>query len=132
MSILFICQANVGRSQSAMELYRKAGGQADSAGTKVDMPGTTLVERPGAANIVQVMREDHGIDMIHNVRTQLTEDLALPYDTLVVMAEPETWPGWLKNDKRVIYWKVLDTKGQDLSTTREVVGIINSKIQTLL
>lgn len=38
MNILFICHANVGRSQAAMELYRKNGGQADSAGTKVDAP----------------------------------------------------------------------------------------------
>ena len=92
MKLLFICQANVGRSQSAMELYRQMGGDADSAGTKVDTPGATLAQRPGAVNIVQVLREDHSIDMIHNVRTQLTESFARPYDRLIVMAEPETWP----------------------------------------
>lgn len=132
MNVLFICRANVGRSQSAMELYRKNGGRADSAGTQVDQPGTTLAERPGAANIVKVIREDYGIDMIHNIRAQLTESLAAPYDQLVVMAEPETWPDWLKHDKRTIYWEIPDTKDQDVATTRKIVGEINEKVHTLL
>lgn len=132
MKTLFVCQANVGRSQAAMELYRQKGGQADSAGTKVDTPGMTLAERPGAANIVQVMREDHHIDMIHNVRTQLTQPLASTYDSLVVMAEPETWPEWLKHDDRVTYWNILDTKGQDLATTRRVVNEIHKKLETIV
>ena len=132
MNILFICQANVGRSQSAMELYRQLGGTADSAGTKVDTPGATLAERPGAANIVQVMREDHDIDMIHNVRTQLTEELAAKYDQLIVMAEKETWPEWLKHSSRVTYWEMLDTKGQDIDTTRRVVNQIQEKVKELI
>ena len=131
MKTLFICQANVGRSQAAMELYRQKGGDADSAGTKVDTPGMKLADRPGAANIVQVMREDFAIDMIDNIRTQLTESLAKPYDRLIVMAEPDTWPEWLRHDTRVIYWEILDTKGQDLPTTRRVVGEINEKVSAL-
>ena len=73
MKILFVCQANVGRSQAAMELYRQKGGEAHSAGTKVDTPGATLAERPGAFNIVQIMKEDYDIDMIHNIRTQIAK-----------------------------------------------------------
>ncbi len=115
-----------------MELYRQKGGTADSAGTKVDAPGKTLAERPGAANIVQIMREDHDIDMIDNVRTQLTESLAAPYDKLVVMAELETWPEWLKHDDRVIHWNIQDTKGQDVPTTRRLVGEIYEKIKTII
>ena len=45
MKILFVCQANVGRSQAAMELYRQKGGEADSMGTKVDMLGAALAVR---------------------------------------------------------------------------------------
>lgn len=132
MKTLFICHANVGRSQAAMEMYRKKGGTADSAGTNVDAPGKTLAERPTATTIVQVMREDYDIDMIHNVRTQLTQELAEPYDRLIVMAEPETWPEWLRHDKRVTYWEIMDTKGQDLATTRRLVHEINDKVDTLI
>lgn len=131
MKILFVCQANVGRSQAAMELYRRSGGNADSAGTKVDTPGATLAQRPGAATIIQVMKEDFGIDMISNVRTQLSQELARPYDKMVVMAERNTWPEWLENDKRVIHWQVDDPKGQDIDTTRRIVHQIKEKLGTL-
>ena len=115
-----------------MELYRQKGGEANSAGTAVENPNTTLAERPGAVNIVQIMREDHGIDMINNIRIQLTEAVASPYDKLVVMAEPETWPEWLRNDERTLYWEIQDTKGQDLPTTRKVVTEINEKLDALV
>lgn len=131
MSLLFVCQANVGRSQAAMELYRQRGGQADSAGTKVDAPGATLAERPGAGTIVGIMRDEYGIDMNHNVRTQLTEAVASRYDKLIVMAESETWPEWLKSDPRVVHWKIQDTKGQDVATTRRIVHEIDEKVKDL-
>lgn len=131
MKLLFICQANVGRSQAAMELYRRNGGSADSAGTKVDEPGTTLSQRPGAVNIVNVMRDNYGIDMNANVRTQLTEGMASHYDKLIVMAEPETWPEWLRQDKRTVYWDITDPKGQDMPTTRSIVHQIHKKIDEL-
>lgn len=131
MKILFICQANVGRSQAAMELYRQKGGTADSAGTKVDTPGATLAERPGAVNIIQILRKEHGIDMIHNVRTQLSESSAAQYDRLVVMAEPETWPEWLENDSRKVYWEIQDPKAQDLNTTRRIVDQIQKEVDQL-
>lgn len=114
-----------------MELYRRSGGNADSAGTKVDTPGATLAQRPGAATIIQVMKEDFGIDMISNVRTQLSQELARPYDKMVVMAERNTWPEWLENDKRVIHWQVDDPKGQDIDTTRRIVHQIKEKLGTL-
>jgi protein-tyrosine-phosphatase len=132
MKILFICQANVGRSQAAMELYRLYGGEAESAGTKVDTPGMILADRPGAATIVQIMHEDYGIDMMHNVRKQLDETLARPFDKLVVMAELETIPKWLLHDPRAVFWKVNDPKGQDTDTTRRIVHEIKQKIDTLV
>ena len=131
MKILFVCQANVGRSQAAMELYRANGGDADSAGTKVDLPGTTLAERPGAATIVAIMRAQYGIDMINNVRTQITTENAQPYDRIVVMAEQETIPDWLAADPRFVYWKVDDPKGQDPATTQSIVGEVKQKVDSL-
>lgn len=132
MKVLFLCQANVGRSQAAMELYRQKDGVASSAGTKVDMPGTTLAERPGAVNIIQVMKEDHDIDMTHNVRTQVTEDVAKDYDRIIVMAEKDTVPEWLFQDKRSVFWTINDPKGQDIPTTRRIVNEIKQKVDELV
>lgn len=131
MNVLFICQANVGRSQAAMELYRQKGGKADSSGTKVDAPGASLAERPGAANIIHIMRSEHGVDMFNNVRTQLTPENAQGYDKIVVMAEKETWPEWLARDSRVEHWLIDDPKGQDYVTTQRVVREVEARVSKL-
>jgi protein-tyrosine-phosphatase len=132
MNVLFVCQANVGRSQVAMELYRKAGGQADSSGTKVDTPGATLAERPSSATIVEIMREKHNVDMIHNVRTQITEQNATGYDKIIVMAEKETVPDWLFADSRAEFWTIDDPKGPDVATTNRIVQEVEQHLQPLL
>ena len=115
-----------------MELYRLKGGVADSMGTKVDTPGATLAERPGAVTIVRVMNEDYGVNMIHNVRTQIAEDVAVGYDKIIVMAEMETVPDWLLHDERAVFWAVDDPKGQDIATTRRIVGEIKRRIDQLI
>lgn len=130
-SILFVCKANVGRSQAAMELYRKNGGHADSAGTIVDEPGTTLSQRPGAATIIGVMREDYAINMKNNIRTQITEAIARPYDTIVVMAQPDTIPEWLQQDSRTVLWDVEDAKGLPVAQTRRIVHEIADRVDGL-
>ncbi|MGH7218375.1 MAG: low molecular weight phosphatase family protein [Candidatus Microsaccharimonas sp.] len=132
MKTLFVCQANVARSQAAMELFRQMGHEADSAGTKVDAPGKTLAERPSAKNVVQVMREEYGVDMINNVRTQITKELAQRYDQIVVMAEHETVPGWLLEDSRALFWKIDDPKGQDIAFVRRVVGEVREHVDSLI
>ncbi len=131
MNVLFVCQANVGRSQVAMELYRQRGGKADSAGTKVDQPGQVLADRPGATIIVDVMRASYGIDMSRNTRTQITPARAAGHDKLVVMAEPETIPAWLDEDSRTLRWIVDDPKGQDEATTRMIVCRIEREIEAI-
>lgn len=131
MKILFICRANVGRSQAAMELYRLRGGRADSAGTKVDTPGQSLRDRPGATTIVNVMRDDYGVDMSRNVRAQLTPDLAANYDKLIVMAEHETIPEWLLVMPIVEFWHVDDPRQQDEATTRRIVREIEQYVAVL-
>ena len=131
MNILFVCQANVGRSQAAMELYHHKGGLANSAGTKVDTPGQTLAERPGAFNIVQIMKEDYGIDMMHNIRTQISKENIKDCDKIIVMAERDTIPEWLSSDERFVFWAVNDPKGQDIPTTRHIVNEIKKKVDRL-
>lgn len=131
MKRLFICHANVGRSQAAMELYRQRGGEADSAGTEVDKPGTTLAERPGAVTILQVMRDDYGIDMQHNVRTQLTQQQAAPYDQIIVITAKDSVPKWLLDDPRMVFWDIVDAIGQNTSVTRNIVHEVADRVHEL-
>ena len=126
-SIIYL-PSTLGRGQAAMELYRRQGGAADSAGTRVTAPGQTLADVPPAATILRVMHDVYGIDMSSNTRTQLTPRIALGYDKLVVMAEPETIPGWLVQDSRTELWPIADPKGKDVRETMKIVHKIEQRI----
>lgn len=131
MTYLFICRANVGRSQAASALFNKYfNAQSRSAGTMVDMPGELLSQREGAKNIITTLGE-YGVDISSCYRTQLTEDMANSFDKLVVLAEPAAIPDWLRTNPRAIFWDVQDTKAQDLEATRRIVGEIAKKVQEL-
>ncbi len=131
MKILFVCRANTGRSQAGMALYNQIHpGDADSAGTIVDNPGERLGDRIVAKNIVQVMLE-HGIDISENTRTQISEDMIDRYDKVIVMAELNTMPEWLKDSQKTEIWTIQDAKDQDIETTRRIVNEIEDKIKLL-
>jgi protein-tyrosine-phosphatase len=131
MKVLFICRANVGRSQAAMELYNQLHpGDADSAGTIVDNPGEKLIDRKGAANIIEVMQEG-GIDISDNIRKQLDISMVDQYDKLVVMAEKDTLPEWLVKEPKAVTWTIRDPKGQDIGVTRSIVNQLNDLVRSL-
>lgn len=129
MNYLFICRANVGRSQAASALFNKYfNAQSRSAGTMVDTPGECLGERDSAKNIIAAVA-DYGVDISQCYRTQLTEDMANSFDKLIVLAEAAAIPDWLRDNPRAIFWDIQDTKAQDLETTRRIVGEISKKVQ---
>lgn len=132
MNVLFVCRANVGRSQAAMEFYNQlVPGHGASAGTLVDKPGEKLKERFGAAGILAVMKE-RGIDMSDNERTQITESMLQDYDTIIVMAEPDTVPTWLANSPKTIVWDIEDSKDKSPERTREIADSIQEHVMTLV
>lgn len=110
MKVLFVCRANSGRSQIAMELYnRMHPGEAHSAGTDVDVPGQHLKYRETATAGILAMYK-LGIDMSENPRTQLTEQMLSVYDMIVVLAEPEAIPHYLYDAPNVKIYTVEDTR----------------------
>ena len=115
--VLFVCRGNVGRSQAAEALYNHIyPNQASSAGTAVDIPGQKLRDRPGARNVVKSMKKI-GIDIANRELTQLTEEMLNDFDEVVVMAEPDTIPNYLKENPKFVFWDVDDMKGKDLEET---------------
>src|SRR5579872_303611 len=116
MKVLFVCTYNTGRSQMAAGLFNKLtkNGQADSAGTVTDKAGETLKQRakyrPAAKHVINTMHKE-GIDISSNTRDLLTEEMLDKYDKVIVMADQETIPSYLKNSSKYIYWLVDDPKG---------------------
>jgi len=142
MKVLFVCKANVGRSQMAEAYHnhlaklRKLENKADSAGTRVfERAGLSLDKLinkvNGIENVILAM-SDLGIDVSKNKLKQLSEDLLNNYDKIIVMAEPETWPEYLKNNRKVEYWQIENPKDTSLETHKKVRDKIINKINEML
>jgi protein-tyrosine-phosphatase len=131
MNVLFICRGNVGRSQAAMSFYNQMNlGHADSAGTLLKYPGLRLVDNGVANNVIKVMSE-YGIDVSKNIPAEVKADNLLDYDKVIVMAETETIPEWLKNSPNTIVWDIPDVKGKDIDTTRKIFEKIKKRVSKL-
>ena len=131
MNVLFICRGNVGRSQAAMSFYNQLGlGHADSAGTLLKYPDIRLVDNGVADNVIEALAE-YGIDVSSNVPSQVKEEQLNNYDQIIVMAEPETVPEWLKNNPKTVLWDIPDVKGENLDTTRDIFNKIRARVSSL-
>lgn len=122
MKILFVCWANVGRSQMAAALYNAMTGTHDatSAGTQVEIPGETLGERQvrrDGTKSIQVMRNEEGIDIAQSPMTQLTPEMLDGSDYIICMAQPEYVPKWLSDHPKYQRWEVDDPGGKGYEPT---------------
>jgi len=132
MKILFVCWANVGRSQMAASFYNHLTHtkDADSAGTDVEMPDETLGDRRkrrGGTFVIEAMAEE-GIDISSNVKTQLTQEMLEKYDQVISMADAQYTPSWLSSSPRYISWVIEDPGGKGLPETIEARDKIKAKV----
>ena len=118
--VLFVCNANVVRSQMAQAFYNHftKTQNADSAGVNAEKYPTTKI--PTVADfdahlvaknldplaVIDLMREK-GIEVGASQRTQLTKDMLRNYDLVVNIANRNQTPDWLKGDN-VVWWKIED------------------------
>lgn len=126
-----MCRSNVGRSQMAMGFYNQIyPNDAASAGTIVDLPGQKLKDRGPATEVVVVMKEI-GFDMSENERTQLTPEMLKGYDKIVVLAEPESIPEYLRKNVKAELWNIEDAKGKTVEEARVIRDEIKHKVNEL-
>ena len=132
MKVLFVCRGNVGRSQMAQALFEKLSGlKSFSAGTKVNFEGRKIGEIELAKSVVDSMKK-HGCDVSENVVRQLTPKMVLEFDKVIVMAEPETIPDYLKGNKKEEFWDIEDPKGKDETFHKNIILQIKRKILELI
>ena len=121
----------------AATLYNKLTGSsdADSAGTVTDNDGETLAQRatyrPAAKHVIAAMAKE-GVDVSNNTRDLLTEDMLANYDKVVVMAEEETIPEFLKKSPKFVFWQVDDPKGGDYATVQKAKKLIKQKVEQMI
>ncbi len=132
MRVLFVCRANVGRSQMAEVLFNKLTGlNSKSAGTKVDVEGQKIVDKGLLVEPVVRFMKKEGIDVSENTRTGLTPEMLENFDKVIVMAEPETIPDYLKNSSKTEFWEIEDPKGMDDEGYEKIISQLKKNIERL-
>lgn len=141
MKILFVCKANVGRSQMAESIFKQKYSNLDletsSAGTYVvssagvNREGQKLKDQIGAENVLAVLME-LGIDASENSRTQITEEVFNDSEIVVVITAPDTWPQYMIDSDKVKHWDIEDPAGMTIEDTRITRDEISNRIDSLM
>jgi protein-tyrosine-phosphatase len=139
MKVLFICFANVARSQIA-EAYFKTLSQHDydSAGVAVDylieqgnLPSRKLKDVPYQRPIDYIKRE-FGLDISEKERQQLVPEMLKKADLAIVIVEKERWPDYLKENGKVIFWDIPDPFGQTDDFANELYSHVQQRVKELV
>jgi len=138
MKILFVCHANAGRSQVAEELFNQLSQhKAESAGTKVDEllaernpSNRTIKHATGGPSVIAYMRGE-GIDVSENNRIQLTPNMVDEADKVVVITVKESWPKYLQESEKVIFWDIPNAVGMTPETARVVYDQVKQHVKEL-
>ena len=142
--ILFVCNANVVRSQMAQAFYNHftKTQNADSAGvnaekyptaeipTVADFDAHLVAKNLDPLAVIDLMREK-GIEVGASERTQLTKDMLSDYDLVVNIANRNQTPDWLKGDN-VVWWKIEDPHAESRELAKLACDEIEKRVKRLI
>ena len=142
--ILFVCNANVVRSQMAQAFYNHftKTQNADSAGvnaekystdeipTVADFDAHLVAKNLDPLAVIDLMREK-GIEVGASQRTQLTKDMLCNYDLVVNIANRNQTPDWLKGDN-VVWWKIEDPHAESRELAELACDEIEKRVKRLI
>jgi len=128
MNVLFICGANVGRSQIATAFFNRL-----SKSHKAVDAGIHVNEHEGESLhkfVIQCMFElDY--DLSKNTRKQLIPWMVKEADKIVIMADKMALPDFIDMSK-VVFWEIDDPKNKSLEYHRLIRDQIKSSVEKLV
>lgn len=139
MKVLFICYANVGRSQAAQAYFDTLSKHdSDSAGIAVNeriaamkLASRKLKDNPNQRS-VEYIRREFGVDIAEKERQQLTPEMMDTCDLVIVIAEKERWPGYLKECGKVVFWDILDPAGLTDDFADDIYRQVQRRVEQLV
>ena len=139
MKMLFICYANVGRSQVAEAFFKnRSRHDCASAGIAVDekvaqmkAPSKKLKDDV-IQRSVEFIRRQVGIDVGEKERQQLLPEMIDAADLAIVMAAKAQWPGYLIEGGKVVFWDIPDPGGLAEGPAHDVYGEVGRRVDQLV
>ena len=137
MKVLFVCKANVGRSQVAQvrfeqlskhESYCAGIGVAESV---AQLPSSKLKDirnpRP-----VEYIKTRLGVDLSERDWLQLTPQLIEDMDLAIIIHDKAEWPDYLKEGGKVVFWDIPDPPGMDDEAAGKLWDQVQLRVEELV
>jgi len=139
MKVLFICFANVARSQIAEACFKTISRHhCESAGIAVDdriakgnLPSRKVRDSPTRRSIEYIKRE-FGVDIGEKERQQLIPEMIDTADIAIVIAEKKRWPDYLKEGGKVMFWDIPDPFEQTDAFAEDVYNQVRQRVEQLV
>jgi protein-tyrosine-phosphatase len=139
MKVLFVCYANVGRSQVAQACFTTLSRHAsDSAGIAVNelivqrkLPSRKLKDVLDQRSVGYIRRE-FGMDVSERERQQLVPAMLDAADRVIVIAEKERWPSYLQEGGKIVFWDIPDAVGQPDEFAYDVFRQVQRRVERLV
>lgn len=139
MKVLFVCHANVGRSQVAQVYFDQLSShQSSSAGMAVDevnarrnLPSNKIKDVPnqGAA---QYIKGEFGVDLGERERRQLSPQLIEEADLVVVINDKSLWPEYVVEGGKIVYWDIEEPLGQPDDAVLQIFSEVRRRVEDLV
>ena len=85
-----------------------------------------------AAYTLECIRNECGVDIADKERQQLTPQMVDEADLVVVIAEKEQWPDYLKEGGKIMFWDIPDGVGQDDAFVYDVFTQVRRRVEQLV
>ncbi len=133
MKVLFVCKANVGRSQMAEAIFNSLAGGKATANSAGVYPGSYEGKRISETgpNVTACMK-DMGLDVSDKLSKKLTEGMASNADIVVSMVSKDTLPSYLQSSAKLILWGIKDPRLMDYAGHVEIRNQIYKKVKELV
>jgi protein-tyrosine-phosphatase len=139
MKVLFVCQANIGRSQVAQVCFDQLSSHESSgAGMAVDeiiangnLSGNRLKDVPNPRSVEYIKRE-FGVDVSDRERRQLTPEMLDEADMVIVINNKANWPDYVTEGGKVVFWDIRDGAGQANGSTYQIYAQVRQKVEDLV
>lgn len=129
MKVLFICKANVGRSQMAEAFFNNFTSEHLAVSAGLSPPPEWEGQFLAKTKYVVTCMQELGIDLADKKLKKITREMVTQADKIIVLGERNNWPQFLKDSvDKVIYWDIFDPVNSDRKTHCLVRDQIKNKV----
>jgi len=139
MKVLFVCYANMGRSQVAQVTFSQlsrhesysAGMGVDEAIRRGNAVGRKLKDSR-SQRAVEFIEAELGVDLSERERNQLTPQMVEEADLAIIIHEKEDWPDYLVEGDKVVFWDIHDAHpGVEDAGAHEIWKHVMQRVEAL-